>query len=73
MGIIIGYKSGGNGALIGSSPGVVAAGLTEKHYHLITFNQFLKLGFPSMACTLGLEVYSTDNGYFAATIVTVIS
>jgi Na+/H+ antiporter NhaD/arsenite permease-like protein len=42
---------GGNGTLIGSSAGIIAAGLAEKQGHIITFNRFLKKGFPFMIST----------------------
>jgi Na+/H+ antiporter NhaD/arsenite permease-like protein len=38
--------------LIGSSAGVVAAGLSEKFGHRITFNRWFKIGFPFMLITL---------------------
>ncbi|NDB91997.1 MAG: hypothetical protein EB167_04715 [Nitrososphaeria archaeon] len=48
----LGVGLGGNGTLIGSSAGVIAIGLAEKHGHKITFNQFFKIGFPFMIITV---------------------
>jgi Na+/H+ antiporter NhaD/arsenite permease-like protein len=44
----LGANLGGNGTLIGSSAGVVAAGLSEKNNYPISFNRFLRVGFPFM-------------------------
>lgn len=52
--LALGVGLGGNGTLIGSSAGVVAAGLAEKGGHLITFNQFIKSGMPYMLVTVAL-------------------
>lgn len=48
----LGVGLGGNGTLIGSSAGVIAIGLLEKHGYRITFNQFFKIGFPFMLITV---------------------
>jgi Na+/H+ antiporter NhaD/arsenite permease-like protein len=40
--------------LIGSNAGVVAAGLSEKLGHRITFNRWFKIGFPFMLITLAI-------------------
>jgi Na+/H+ antiporter NhaD/arsenite permease-like protein len=45
---------GGNGTLIGSSAGIIAVGLAEKQGHTITFNRFLKIGFPFMIFTTAI-------------------
>jgi Na+/H+ antiporter NhaD/arsenite permease-like protein len=51
----IGACYGGNGTLIGASANVVTAGLAERAGHTITFNEFLKVGFPIMlvSCLVG--------------------
>ncbi len=46
--ISLGACLGGNGTLIGASANVVLSGISAKHGHPITFNQFLKVGFPTM-------------------------
>jgi Na+/H+ antiporter NhaD/arsenite permease-like protein len=48
----VGADFGGNGTLIGSSAGVVAAGLSERFGYRITFIRWLKIGFPFMLITL---------------------
>jgi Na+/H+ antiporter NhaD/arsenite permease-like protein len=50
----LGANLGGNGTLIGSSAGVVAAGISEKYGHPISFNRWFKLGFPFMILTVGI-------------------
>jgi Na+/H+ antiporter NhaD/arsenite permease-like protein len=50
----LGANLGGNGTLIGSSAGIIAVGLAEKHNCLITFNRFLKVGFPFMVSTVAI-------------------
>jgi Na+/H+ antiporter NhaD/arsenite permease-like protein len=52
--LALGVGLGGNGTLIGSSAGMVAAGLAEKGGHPITFNQFIKTGMPYMLVTLSV-------------------
>lgn len=42
----LGIGFGGNGTIISSSVGIVATVLAEINDHKITFNQFLKVGFP---------------------------
>jgi Na+/H+ antiporter NhaD/arsenite permease-like protein len=44
----IGACYGGNGTLIGASANVVTAGLAERAGYPITFNEYLKVGFPIM-------------------------
>jgi Na+/H+ antiporter NhaD/arsenite permease-like protein len=44
----IGACYGGNGTLIGASANVVTAGLAEKAGYPISFNEFLKVGMPTM-------------------------
>jgi Na+/H+ antiporter NhaD/arsenite permease-like protein len=62
----LGANLGGNGTLIGSSAGVVAAGISEKYGHPISFNRWFRLGFPFMILTTGI-------GTIVLTIVTLIS
>lgn len=50
----LGANLGGNGTLIGSSAGIIAAGLSERHRYPITFNRFLKVGFPFMILTVAI-------------------
>jgi Na+/H+ antiporter NhaD/arsenite permease-like protein len=52
--LALGVGLGGNGTLIGSSAGVVAAGLSEKGGHPISFNQFIKTGMPYMLVTVSI-------------------
>jgi len=44
----IGACYGGNGTLIGASANVVTAGLAERAGYPISFNEYLKVGFPIM-------------------------
>jgi Na+/H+ antiporter NhaD/arsenite permease-like protein len=50
----LGANPGGNGTLIGSSAGIIAAGLSEKNGFLITFNHFFRIGFPFMLSTVAI-------------------
>lgn len=50
----LGAGLGGNGTLIGSSAGIIAIGLAEKHGYKITFMQFFKIGFPFMIITVAV-------------------
>ena len=50
----LGAGLGGNGTLIGSSAGVIAIGMSEKHGYRITFIQFFKVGFPFMIITVAV-------------------
>ena len=58
----LGANFGGNGTLIGSSAGVVAAGISEKNGHTISFNRWFKVGFPFMIMTtaFGTAVLAVD-------------
>ena len=49
--LAIGADFGGNGTLVGSSAGLVAIALAEKHGHRIFFRTFLVKGFPYMIAT----------------------
>jgi Na+/H+ antiporter NhaD/arsenite permease-like protein len=52
--LALGADLGGNGTLIGSSAGVVAAGLSEKFGHHISFTRWIRVGFPFMLITLAI-------------------
>lgn len=52
--LALGADFGGNGTLIGSSAGVVAAGISLKYGHKISFIKWLKIGFPFMILTVAL-------------------
>jgi Na+/H+ antiporter NhaD/arsenite permease-like protein len=60
--LALGADFGGNGTLIGSSAGVVAAGISEKNGHPISFNRWFKVGFPFMIITtaIGTVVLAID-------------
>ncbi|MGC1135603.1 MAG: sodium:proton antiporter [Nitrososphaeraceae archaeon] len=48
----LGANFGGNGTSIGSSAAIIAVGLAEKLHYGITFNRFIKVGFPFMVLIL---------------------
>jgi Na+/H+ antiporter NhaD/arsenite permease-like protein len=50
----LGANFGGNGTVIGSSAGVVAAGICEKLGNPLSFNRWLRVGFPFMIMTLAI-------------------
>ena len=52
--LALGADFGGNGTLIGSSAGVVAAGLSERFGYRISFIRWFKTGFPFMLITLAI-------------------
>jgi Na+/H+ antiporter NhaD/arsenite permease-like protein len=52
--LALGADFGGNGTLIGSSAGVVAAGLSERFGYRISFNRWFRIGFPFMLVTLAI-------------------
>jgi Na+/H+ antiporter NhaD/arsenite permease-like protein len=52
--LALGADLGGNGTLIGSSAGVVAAGISIKYGHKISFIRWFKIGFPFMILTVAL-------------------
>lgn len=52
--LALGADLGGNGTLIGSSAGVVAAGLSEKFGRHISFTRWIRIGFPFMIATLAM-------------------
>lgn len=53
----LGANFGGNGTLIGSSAAIIAVGLAEKLRIRITFNQFMKVGFPFMILTVSVGTF----------------
>jgi len=52
--LALGADFGGNGTLIGSSAGVVAAGMALKYGYKIGFIRWFKIGFPFMILTVAL-------------------
>jgi Na+/H+ antiporter NhaD/arsenite permease-like protein len=52
--LALGADLGGNGTLIGSSAGVVAAGISLKYGYKISFIRWFKIGFPFMILTVAL-------------------
>jgi Na+/H+ antiporter NhaD/arsenite permease-like protein len=52
--LAIGADLGGNGTLIGSSAGVVAAGISLKYGNKISFLKWFKVGFPFMLITVAI-------------------
>ncbi|HEX7178144.1 MAG TPA: SLC13 family permease, partial [Nitrososphaeraceae archaeon] len=50
----LGVGFGGNGTLVGSSAGIVATGLAEIKGYKITFNKFLRVGFPFMIASVAV-------------------
>ena len=50
----LGVGFGGNGTVIGSSAGIVAMGLAQVNGHRITFNQFIRVGFPFMIASVAV-------------------
>ena len=52
--LALGADFGGNGTLIGSSAGVVAAGMALKYGHKISFIRWFKIGFPFMIFTVAV-------------------
>ena len=50
----LGVGFGGNGTVIGSSAGIVATGLAEVNGYRITFNQFIRVGFPFMIASVAI-------------------
>jgi len=58
--MMYGANLGGNGTLIGASSNVVAAGISEQYGRRISFQTFLRYGFPVMALQLvAAAVYVT--------------
>lgn len=58
----LGANFGGNGTLVGSSAAVVAAGMAEKYRSRITFNDFMRVGFPFMiiSVAIGTVILAVD-------------
>jgi Na+/H+ antiporter NhaD/arsenite permease-like protein len=50
----VGSAMGGNSTLIGSSPNLVTAGISERAGYPITYMYFLKKGFPAMVITVSI-------------------
>jgi Na+/H+ antiporter NhaD/arsenite permease-like protein len=50
----LGVGFGGNGTLVGSSAGIVATGLAEIKGYKISFNKFLRVGFPFMIASVAV-------------------
>jgi Na+/H+ antiporter NhaD/arsenite permease-like protein len=50
----VGAAMGGNGSLIGSSPNLVAAGISERAGYPVSYMYFLKKGFPALLITVTL-------------------
>ena len=53
--ISLGACLGGNGTIIGASANVVLTGISAKHGHPISFNQFFKVGFPTMIISVAIS------------------
>lgn len=52
----VGAAMGGNGSLIGASANMITAGISERAGYKITYNYFLKKGFPALVITVGLAL-----------------
>jgi Na+/H+ antiporter NhaD/arsenite permease-like protein len=52
--LALGADFGGNGTLVGSSAGIIAAGISEKYGHKISFNRWFIVGFPFMIMTVAI-------------------
>jgi Na+/H+ antiporter NhaD/arsenite permease-like protein len=50
----VGAAMGGNSTLIGSSPNLVTAGISERAGFRITYLQFLKIGLPATLITVAV-------------------
>jgi Na+/H+ antiporter NhaD/arsenite permease-like protein len=64
--LALGSGLGGNGTLIGSSAGIIAVGLAEKQGYNITFNRFLKVGFPFKILTTAIGSILLAIGIFVS-------
>jgi Na+/H+ antiporter NhaD/arsenite permease-like protein len=56
--LALGTDLGGNLTLIGSSAGVVAAGISAKYGHRISFNQWFRIGLPFTIATIFIGMLS---------------
>ena len=56
--LTLGADFGGNLTLIGSSAGVVAAGISAKFGYQLTFNKWIKIGFPFTIVTVVIGMVS---------------
>ncbi len=52
----VGSAMGGNGSLIGASANLVTSGIAERAGYPVTYNEFLKRGFPALLITVGLAM-----------------
>jgi Na+/H+ antiporter NhaD/arsenite permease-like protein len=52
----VGSAMGGNGSLIGASANMVTAGIADSAGYPITYNYFLKKGFPALLITVALAL-----------------
>jgi Na+/H+ antiporter NhaD/arsenite permease-like protein len=52
--LALGADLGGNGTLVGSSAGIIAAGLLVKFGHPLTFGRWFRIGFPFMIIALAV-------------------
>ncbi len=51
----LGACLGGNGTIIGASANIVVAGIADKQGYRMTFNRFMKYGFPVMLVTVAVS------------------
>jgi len=56
--LALGANLGGNGTLIGSSAGIIAAGISARLGYPITFNRWFRIGFPFMIITVVIGMVS---------------
>jgi Na+/H+ antiporter NhaD/arsenite permease-like protein len=59
-------RSGRKWDALGSSAGIIAVGLAEKQGYTITFNRFLKVGFPFMIFTTAIASIVLAIGVFVS-------
>jgi Na+/H+ antiporter NhaD/arsenite permease-like protein len=52
----VGSAMGGNGSLIGASANMVTAGIADSAGYPITYNYFLRKGFPALLITVALAL-----------------
>jgi Na+/H+ antiporter NhaD/arsenite permease-like protein len=52
----IGSAMGGNGSLIGASANMITAGIAERAGYKISYNYFLRKGFPALLITVSLSL-----------------
>lgn len=56
--LALGANLGDNGKLIGSSAGIIAAGISSKSGYPITFNRWFRIGFAFMIITVAIGMFS---------------